>query len=163
MSYIVDSSKLKGTATIGLSGTNVTLTPTTSAIVQNLNYANNALATPLKLIGGDDGTLGPLYLYSGIYPSATAGNRYTQIQAGDNSAYRTISLNPLGGNVGIGLTNPTEKLEVTGNIKSSGIILPQQAATASAPTYVKGGIYFDTTLNKLMVGGATAWETITSV
>jgi hypothetical protein len=27
----------------------------------------------------------------------------------------------------------------------------------------KGGIYFDTTLNKLRVGGATAWETITSV
>ena len=36
------------------------------------------------------------------------------------------------------------------------------AATASAPTYVKGGIYFDTTLNKLRIGGATAWETVTS-
>ena len=34
---------------------------------------------------------------------------------------------------------------------------------ASAPTYVKGAIYFDTTLNKLRVGGAAAWETITSV
>jgi len=45
----------------------------------------------------------------------------------------------------------------------AGIILPQQAATASAPTYVKGAIYFDTTLNKLRVGGATGWETITSV
>jgi len=40
---------------------------------------------------------------------------------------------------------------------------PKQAATASAPTYVKGAIYFDTMLNKLRVGGATAWETITSV
>jgi hypothetical protein len=44
-----------------------------------------------------------------------------------------------------------------------GTISPQQAATASAPTYVKGAIYFDTTLNKLRVGGATAWETITSI
>ena len=35
--------------------------------------------------------------------------------------------------------------------------------TTSAPAYVKGAIYFDTTLNKLRVGGATAWETITSV
>ena len=35
--------------------------------------------------------------------------------------------------------------------------------TANAPAYVKGGIYFDTTLNKLRIGGATAWETVTSV
>ena len=45
----------------------------------------------------------------------------------------------------------------------SGVMFPQQAATASAPAYVKGGLYFDTTLNKLRVGGATAWETVTSV
>ena len=44
----------------------------------------------------------------------------------------------------------------------AGIIKPQQATTAGAPAYVKGAIYFDTTLNKLRVGGATAWETITS-
>ena len=42
---------------------------------------------------------------------------------------------------------------------TTGIVLP----TAAAPAYVKGAIYFDTTLNKLRVGGATAWETITSV
>lgn len=39
--------------------------------------------------------------------------------------------------------------------------LPQYP-TASAPPYVKGGAYFDTTLNKLRIGGATAWETVTS-
>jgi hypothetical protein len=44
----------------------------------------------------------------------------------------------------------------------SGLFFPQQAVTASAPAYVKGAIYFDTTLNKLRVGGATAWETVTS-
>lgn len=38
-----------------------------------------------------------------------------------------------------------------------------QYSTAGAPAYVKGALYFDTTLNKLRVGGATAWETITSV
>ena len=50
-----------------------------------------------------------------------------------------------------------------GNVEVSGVFMPQQAPTASAPAYVKGGMYFDTTLNKLRVGGATAWETITSV
>jgi hypothetical protein len=43
----------------------------------------------------------------------------------------------------------------------NGTFLPVQLA--SAPAYEKGAIYFDTTLNKLRVGGATAWETITSV
>jgi hypothetical protein len=46
-------------------------------------------------------------------------------------------------------------------INPSGTLMPFQAS--SAPAYVKGAIYFDTTLNKLRVGGVTAWETITSV
>jgi hypothetical protein len=47
-------------------------------------------------------------------------------------------------------------------IQADGVILPFQAPTASAPSYIKGGIYFDTTLNKLRIGGAAAWQTITS-
>ena len=39
----------------------------------------------------------------------------------NNTAY-PISLNPNGGNVGIGTTSPTEKLQVVGNIKASGFI-----------------------------------------
>jgi len=50
----------------------------------------------------------------------------------------------------------------TVSVTDTGVIMPIQAATASAPTYVEGGIYFDTTLSKLRVGGAAAWETITS-
>jgi hypothetical protein len=34
--------------------------------------------------------------------------------------------------------------------------------TANQPPYAKGIIYFDLTLNKLVVGGATAYETVTS-
>jgi hypothetical protein len=48
-----------------------------------------------------------------------------------------------------------------GRVSFGDLVFPQQAATA--PTYVKGAIYFDSTLNKLRVGGATGWETITSV
>lgn len=75
------------------------------------------------------------------------------------------------------LINPTESATGSGaklladfqvggtskvSIKNDGVIFPVQAATASAPTYVKGGVYFDTTLNKLRVGGASGWETIIS-
>ena len=53
--------------------------------------------------------------------------------------------------------------DISGNLVTIGTIKPQQATTALAPAYVKGAIYFDTTLNKLRVGGATAWETVTSI
>lgn len=62
-----------------------------------------------------------------------------------------------------GGTTTALTLDSSQNATFAGTIKPQQAATASAPTYVKGAIYFDTTLNKLRVGGATGWETITSV
>ena len=76
------------------------------------------------------------------------------------------------------LTGNTQKMQISaagglsigntsdpgaGGLRASGLIFPQQATTAAAPAYQKGAIYFDTTLNKLRVGGATAWETITSV
>lgn len=49
------------------------------------------------------------------------------------------------------------------SISGTGVFFPRQTTTAAAPAYVKGGMYFDTTLNKLRIGGATAWETVTSV
>jgi hypothetical protein len=62
---------------------------------------------------------------------------------------------------GVSIGNTTDS--GVGSLNVSGLIYPQQATTAGAPAYVKGAIYFDTTLNKLRVGGATAWETITSI
>jgi hypothetical protein len=53
-------------------------------------------------------------------------------------------------------------LDSSQNAAFAGWIKPRLATTAGAPAYVKGALYFDTTLNKLRVGGATAWETITS-
>lgn len=61
---------------------------------------------------------------------------------------------------GVSIGNTTDP--GAGGLRASGLIYPQQATTAAAPAYVKGAIYFDTTLNKLRVGGATGWETITS-
>lgn len=60
------------------------------------------------------------------------------------------------------LSDDGNKLQVTGNIKLSGVFNYGQFTTAAAPAYVKGGSYFDTTLNKLRIAGATGWETITS-
>ena len=54
-------------------------------------------------------------------------------------------------------TQSLQKGDQTGSLFN-----PPQYPTASAPKYAKGSVYFDTTLNKLRVGGASAWETITS-
>jgi hypothetical protein len=45
-------------------------------------------------------------------------------------------------------------------VNAAGVFFPLQAA--SPPPYVKGGLYFDTSMNKLRVGGASGWETIQS-
>ena len=63
--------------------------------------------------------------------------------------------------------NTTLTLNIDGvgglTIKNTGAVGIPQFTTAAAPAYFKGGMYFDTTLNKLRIGGATAWETVTSV
>ena len=77
----------------------------------------------------------------------------------------STTMSNIKGRVLIGTTTDdgVNALQVNGAGIFAGLIKPQQATTAGAPAYVKGAIYFDTTLNKLRVGGATAWETITSV
>jgi len=47
-------------------------------------------------------------------------------------------------------------------INNTGSVSLLAIATASAPAYVEGALYYDTTLHKLRVGGAAAWETVTS-
>ena len=49
-----------------------------------------------------------------------------------------------------------------GSTTLPGVFFPVQATTVGAPAYVLGGMYFDTTLNKLRIGGASGWETVTS-
>jgi|ERR1035438_4893772 hypothetical protein len=45
----------------------------------------------------------------------------------------------------------------------STFIDPPKSTTTNQPAYVEGRIYYDVTLHKLRVGGATAYETLTSV
>jgi len=66
------------------------------------------------------------------------------------------------GNVGINTSIPTEKLDVVGNIRLSGVHILGQYTTATRPAYLKGAQFFDTTINKMVIGGATAWEEVTS-
>ena len=68
---------------------------------------------------------------------------------------------PVNGMLGTLAFQDAESVNIA-TLTVSGLINAPKYTTALAPTYVKGAIWFDTTLNKLKVGGATAWETITS-
>lgn len=65
-----------------------------------------------------------------------------------NVAYATV------GNTG---------LAVTGTISATSIITPGTFTTGTRPAKTLGGIIFDTTLNKLLIGGVSAWEVVTSI
>lgn len=76
----------------------------------------------------------------------------------DNTLSQLVTHNFYAGAAGFsGLLSANKGLSV-----SSGLINLPQFTTANAPTFVVGGCYFDTTLNKIRIGGAAGWETVMS-
>lgn len=91
-------------------------------------------------------------------------------QAIVNSADMTIGVTSISSSAALGqIQVPVGKtLYLGGNstaieVQSDGVLIPVKAPTATAPTAVLGGIYFDTTLNKLRVcESAGSWRTVTT-
>lgn len=131
-------------------------TSTVNGVLEAVTTSSTAGAINLKVSGTWTASSGVQYgttIVPTVNQTSTAG-------------YTALLVNPTETGVGSG-SNLLADFQVGGtskvSIKNDGVIFPVQAATASAPTYVKGGVYFDTTLNKLRVGGASGWETITSI
>lgn len=49
-----------------------------------------------------------------------------------------------------------------GNLRVMGLTMPAQYTNATEPSFVNGAVIFNTDLDKLRIGGAAAWETVTS-
>lgn len=48
-------------------------------------------------------------------------------------------------------------------VNVDGLLMPKQYTTATRPAWINGAVIFDTDLDKLVIGGASAWEAVTSV
>jgi hypothetical protein len=88
-----------------------------------------------------------------------SGSNDAWLQSGYNATADALSLNPLGGNVGIGLLAPSEKLHVAGNLKVAGIISgvsdPVAAQDAATKAYVDAaGTY---SVGDFAQGGIVFW------
>ena len=138
-----------------------------SLLVQGTSSANGAYQ---MTAGSTSSTSGEILKLSAIF-TATSGNNVgldvaPVLNGSGTQGYTALLVNPTETTTGSG-NKLLADFQVGGtskvSIKNDGVIFPVKAATASAPTYVKGGIYFDTTLNKLRVGGAIGWETVSSL
>ncbi|MGK0390467.1 MAG: hypothetical protein ACI94Y_003220 [Maribacter sp.] len=81
------------------------------------------------------------------------------LQSGFDGSADPISLQPLGGNVGIGILSPSEKLHVNGNLRVAGIISgvsdPISAQDAATKAYVDGIDTDDQSIDQLSLSGTT--------
>lgn len=132
------------------------------ALYSNISGVGNTAAGNSALFNATGTSNTAVGNSAGYYISTGAKNtilgRYDGNQGGLD--IRTSSNNIV---ISDGDGNPRIQVTPAGNTLTTGTFTPQQATTAAAPAYVKGAMYFDTTLNKLRIGGATAWETVTSV
>ena len=90
--------------------------------------------------------------------SFVSGSQYGSLQAGDNIAFRNISLNHQGGNVGIGTTTPTVgKLQInTGAANNNAITI--QATSQTSITY---GIGIDASSNLAIYDNFSSAQRVT--
>ena len=132
-----------GGITFGVGGTHI-FTSSTDALEMWVAGARALLLNAGGIFAGISGTVSvPLW----SNPNGVSGLYFT-------STGQVVNVSANGVNA-LALSSTTATF--------GGIIKPVQATTGGAPAYVLGALYFDTTLNKLRVGGASAWETVTSV
>lgn len=169
------SAIITGTANININGTVGATTPSTGAFTTlsaSDQIAGNNTTSYQAIFKGwgpleSNSTAGAIVVGGSSQNSGRGEIHYWNNSAPAPALYIDNTRNAVDGKIVLRLRTSGTAIEAgsftaTG-LTTAGTISPQQATTAGAPAYVKGAMYFDTTLNKLRIGGATAWETVTSV
>ena len=148
-------------ANIGIGGADTTAAGTTNGALGSVTGSNNTVVGVNAGLTVSTGSGNQFYGYNSGN-GVTTGSKNTIIGSYTGSA---APISATGSNyVVLSDGDGNIRMYFNGSIAIfNGTISPVQATTASAPAYVKGAMYFDTTLNKLRIGGATAWETVPSV
>jgi hypothetical protein len=143
------ASAITGVSNVNIGKFSTTVAHTTSFAGNTMNFtANNATVSANAGFNIQSGSAG-MTINTGSGSNTTIG----ALGNGDSLTVNHDNTSINSGTVGLGTTSSL--------VRIFGAFEPPQYS--SAPAYSKGRVYFDTTLNKLRVGGATTWETITSV
>lgn len=149
-------------------------------ITDDASHSNNfqRLQTETLLAGLDDFTIGAGRQkvagfktdgVSGTYPRGSF-NFYTTAGARDTNMLYLYASDVANGEYATPVVTFSNDLVATpGKLRAgaglevvTGLTKVAQYTTGTRPAYVKGAMYFDITTNKLVIGGAAGWETITS-
>jgi len=141
--------------------------------IPDANWVNAGLALKANLAGGNNFTGAQMVAGRISSENTTADSRINIETSGanpyiqganfaDNTA-KAITINRFGGFVGLGKFSPDVMLDVVGDIKLTGLVFLGKYTTGTEPAYQSGAMYFNTSINKLKVGGASTWEVYNAI
>jgi hypothetical protein len=142
-----------------------------NALQNNTTGSNN---TANGVLAGLNNTTGTNNSFVGVSSGRFLADGSTALTIANNSVFlgfdtRAAADNQTNqiviGHTAIGAGSNTATLGNTSILDTilRGRINIEQYATGSRPSYVKGALIYDSTLSKLVVGGALDWEVVTSV
>lgn len=128
-----------------------------------LHIMADASQTPLLFLG-EQAPYGASYGILWKLNSSTGANSFYGMSNSVLGATPLLTLHRSTDSVIIGSASSdgVNKLQVNGSATFAGPISLPSYTTATRPTYGAGKVIFDTTLGKMCVGGAAAWEVVTS-
>ncbi|TAN37010.1 hypothetical protein EPN27_00350, partial [Patescibacteria group bacterium] len=112
----------------GSVGVGVTIPQVPLHTAGSINAPSNSATPNGSIMLGGTGT--GVQMAMGVTADVTPQYGWVQPRYANNSTNYNLVLNPNGGSVGVGVSSPTQKLDVAGNIKGTGVCIGTDCKTA---------------------------------